>query len=129
MRPKLIIVGGGASALMLASEIDSNKYDVSLYELNKAMGRKLLVAGDGGLNITHSEAPIDFIKRYTPSYFLEQAFHCFSNHDLINWLHQQGLETFVGTSKRVFPKKGIKPIEVLNLFTKKIENNKVRVFF
>ncbi len=129
MRPKLIIVGGGASALMLASEIDTKKYEVSLFESNKTLGRKFLVAGDGGLNLTHSEIASEFIKRYTPSDFLKEAFQFFSNHDLINWFHHNGIETFVGSSKRVFPKKGIKPIEVLKMFSKKIENNKVNVFF
>jgi len=129
LKQTVAIVGGGACALMLAAELNSEKYHVHLFEHNKTLGRKFLVAGDGGLNLTHSESPQNFIKRYTPFDFLSQAFNHFTNTDLITWLHQAGVETFTGTSKRVFPKKGIKPIEVLNVFLNKIKNKKVKIHF
>lgn len=114
---------------MLACELDPNKFTVNIYEKNSALGRKFLVAGDGGLNLTHSESEENFINRYTPSYFLKDAFHHFSNKDLINWLAAKGLETFVGSSGRIFPKKTIKPIDVLNIFEKAIKNNNVKINF
>ena len=129
MKKTVSIIGGGASALMLGCELDPNKYAVNIYEKNSALGRKFLVAGDGGLNLTHSENEEIFINRYTPSYFLNDAFHHFSNKDLIKWLAAKGLETFVGSSGRVFPKKTIKPIDVLNIFENVIKNNKVKINF
>ncbi len=114
MKKSVAIIGGGASALMLAAQLDETKYSVTLYERNAAVGRKLLVAGDGGFNLTHSEDIEQFIERYTPVSFLEKSIRSFSNNDLRNWLKSIGIETYVGTSKRVFPVKGIKPIEVLN---------------
>ncbi len=121
------IIGGGASALMFACSIDTGKYDVTLYEKNKTLGRKFLVAGDGGLNLTHSENSDQFSKRYTPFDFLLPSLNHFSNIDFINWLESIGIQTFVGTSKRVFPKKGIKPIDVLNTIIAKITDNNVTI--
>ena len=73
------IIGGGASALMFACSIDTGKYDVTLYEKNKTLGRKFLVAGDGGLNLTHSENSDQFSKRYTPFDFVLPSLNHFSN--------------------------------------------------
>ncbi len=128
MKRKISIVGGGSCALLLGCELDPEKFDVSIYEKNSALGRKFLVAGEGGLNLTHSENETNFIKRYTPFEFLEQAFTSFSNKDLINWLTALGVETYVGSSGRVFPVKGIKPIEVLNCILDKIKKNKVDIY-
>src|SRR5690349_14893284 len=99
---------------MLACELDPKKFEVSVFEKNTAAARKFLVAGQGGLNITHSESPEKFIKRYTPEQFLKKAFFHFSNTDLIKWLNEKGIRTFVGSSGRVFPSEKLKPVEVLN---------------
>lgn len=121
------IIGGGASALMFACCIDTKKYDVTLFEKNKTLGRKFLVAGDGGLNLTHSENSAQFLNRYIPNDFILPSLEQFSNRDFINWLKSIGVETFVGTSKRVFPKKGVKPIDVLSLIIDKIKQNNVKI--
>lgn len=114
MKKQIAIIGGGAAALMLAAHLDEKKFDVVIYEKNATLGRKFLVAGDGGFNLTHSETIDSFISRYTPSDFFEPIISQFSNSDLIDWLKAIGIDTFVGTSKRVYPTKGIKPISVLN---------------
>ncbi|MGV6861510.1 MAG: NAD(P)/FAD-dependent oxidoreductase [Putridiphycobacter sp.] len=116
------VIGGGPSAMALASFIDKKQYNVTLYEKNTALGRKFLVAGKGGFNLTHSEPFTPFIQRYSPSDFLQPALLKFNNLDLQNWLDTIGVPTFIGSSKRVYPKKGIKPIQVL----KAIENELVR---
>lgn len=121
------IIGGGASALMFACSIDTSKYNVTLFEKNKTLGRKFLVAGDGGLNLTHSENSAQFVKRYIPNDFILAALEQFSNRDFINWLSSIGVETFVGTSKRVFPKKGMKPIDVLSLIIERIKRKNVNI--
>lgn len=128
MKKKIAIVGGGACALILACELDPQKFEVSVYEKNSALGRKFLVAGEGGLNLTYSENEANFISRYTPSFFLENAFSYFSNKGLVNWINELGVETYVGSSGRVFPKEGIKPIEVLNKILEKIKKNKTSLY-
>jgi len=129
LKKTISIIGGGASALILAGELDPKKYSVSIFEKNSALGRKFLVAGDGGLNLTHSENERDFISRYTPNDFLKKTFSHFSNKDLIAWMNDLGIETFVGTSGRVFPKKGIKPIDVLKAMEEKLKHQSVKINF
>ncbi|HXC04487.1 MAG TPA: TIGR03862 family flavoprotein, partial [Bacteroidia bacterium] len=101
------------------------QYEVNLYEQNAAPARKFLVAGQGGFNLTHSETPDLFLNRYIPASFLEQAFHSFNNEHLRTWLNELGIPTYIGSSKRVFPEKGIKPIEVLNAFLNRLQENGV----
>lgn len=110
----IALIGGGPAALMLAAQIDVTKYHVTLFEKNKALARKFLVAGEGGLNLTYSTGMTDLINQYVPSGFIAPIIHQFSNEDLIKWLHEIGVATYIGSSNRVFPERGIKPIEVLN---------------
>ena len=129
MKKKVIILGGGSCALFLAAELDDAKYAVSIYEKNSALGRKFLVAGDGGLNLTHSEAEKDFMLRYTPSGFLEKHFQRFSNQTFINWLNENGIATYIGSSSRVFPKRGTKPVDVLNKIIDILKEKKVSIHY
>jgi hypothetical protein len=127
--PKIVIIGGGPSALIFASMIDTSRYEVHLYEQNNTLGRKFLVAGKGGFNLTHSEEIDKMIERYTPKYFLEKSLVQFSNNDLIKWLQFVDIETFIGSSKRVFPISSIKPIKVLKAIENQIKNNNVHLHF
>lgn len=127
MKKSISIIGGGASALVLASELDSSQFDIHVYEKNTALGRKFLVAGEGGLNFTHSEDKNQFINRYTPFDFLQKAFLNYSNTRYIEWMNALEIETYVGTSGRSFPKRGIKPIQVLEKILNKIRQNKVQI--
>lgn len=121
-------MGGGTCALMLGSSLDPEKFEVAIYEKNTAPARKFLVAGDGGLNLTHSEDPAIFITRYTPCSFLSNAFTYFSNLDLRHWLASAGIDTYVGSSGRVFPEKGIKPVTALNSLLSLLRNNGAKVY-
>lgn len=114
MRKSVAIIGGGPAAILLSAFLDEKKYTITIYEKNKTLGRKFLVAGKGGFNLTHSEPINDFIERYTPPSFLKEALTAFSNQDLRDWLNSISIPTFIGSSKRIYPEKGIKPIEVLN---------------
>lgn len=125
----IAIVGGGAAALMLACELDTSKYDVTIYERNTALGRKFLVAGQGGFNLTHSESIDTFIERYRPSEFMEPSLRFFNNEGTRTWFSTIGIETYVGTSKRVFPVKGIKPIDVLKAIEKKLKDNTISILY
>lgn len=127
MKKTIAIIGGGPSSFLLAAFLDIEKFNITIYEKNKTAGRKFLVAGKGGFNITHSE-PMDLlIKRYTPTDFLEKTLLGFTNKDFRNWLEQIGIPTFIGSSKRVYPKEGIKPIEVLNAMLKNLTKKGVKI--
>lgn len=127
MKKTIALIGSGPSALLLAAMLDQNKFNVTIYERNAAPARKFLVAGDGGFNLTHSEEINLFISRYTPSKFLESSIRSFTNTDLCNWLKSIGIETYIGSSKRIFPVKGIKPIDVLNAIVGELKNKNVQL--
>lgn len=127
MKKSIAIIGGGPAALMLAAQLDENKFDVTIYERNSAVGRKFLVAGDGGFNLTHSEELEKFIQRYTPVDFFKPIISSFTNDNLRDWLKSIGIETFVGSSKRVFPLEGIKPIDVLNAILNELKRKNVQI--
>ncbi len=126
-KKSVAIFGSGPAALMLAATLNEKLLDVTIYEKNFALARKFLVAGDGGFNVTHSEEIENFITRYTPPSFLEKSIQSFTNVDLVNWLKQIGIETYVGSSKRIFPIKGIKPIDVLNAILNELKNKNVQL--
>jgi predicted flavoprotein YhiN len=126
---KISVIGGGASSLLLAALLKPTKFEISIFEKNSALGRKFLVAGDGGFNLTHSEEIKEFVNRYHPSKFIAPSIKKFSNEDFRNYLKSIGIETYVGSSKRVFPLKEIKPIQVLNAFETELKKNNVQLFF
>lgn len=119
-KKSIAIIGGGASALSLASFLDGDLFDVTIYEKNKTLGRKFLVAGKGGFNLTHSESIENMEGKYSPQEFLNEALVVFDNEQFRDWLKTIGIPTYVGSSKRVFPEKGIKPIEVLSAIKESI---------
>jgi uncharacterized flavoprotein (TIGR03862 family) len=98
------IIGGGPAGLMAAEVLSGHGIQVDLYDAMPSLGRKFLMAGKGGLNLTHSE-PIDaFLARYgerRPQ--LEPLIAAFGPDDLRAWAAGLGVDTFVGTSGRVFP--------------------------
>lgn len=120
-KKSIVIIGGGPSAMMLACTLDNTKYNVTIVEKGKAIGKKFLVAGKGGFNLTHSEDILEMIKRYEGPQFLKEALTSFTNEDFRQWLGDIGINTYVGSSKRVFPVKGIKPVEVLQAIKKEME--------
>ncbi|MFT6149723.1 MAG: putative flavoprotein (TIGR03862 family) [Saprospiraceae bacterium] len=129
MKKSVAIVGGGTAGLFLAAFLDADLFEVTIFEKKASFGRKFLVAGDGGFNLTHSENIENFKERYTPSDFLMAALNHFTNSDLRAFLVSIGIPTFVGSSKRVFPEKGIKPIEVLKALKRYLIAKKVNFKF
>ncbi len=125
---KLTIIGGGASAMMFAANIDSKKYQVTLCEKNKSLGRKfLLAASKGGLNITFNTSLDKLIEKYYPSEFMEKPLRTYSNSDLIEWFEKIKIKTFVGSSNRVFVDLKQKPIDILRKITRLIEDKNVTI--
>jgi uncharacterized flavoprotein (TIGR03862 family) len=119
---KIGIVGTGPAALMAGSQYLLQGFEVSFYEHKKAPARKFLVAGHGGFNLTHSEPKSDFLARYD----CEEIRKCVSEFDseaLISWLNLIGIETYIGSTGKIFPIKGIKPIDVLNAWLTWLKNN------
>lgn len=127
MKKQIAIIGGGPSAFLLAAFLDTEKFKVTIYEKNKTAGRKFLVAGKGGFNLTHSEAIDQLINRYTPHSVLKDALLEFTNSDFRNWLNKIGIPTFIGSSKRVYPDPGIKPIQVLNTILQHLKDRNITI--
>lgn len=123
---KVTIIGGGSAALMLAAQLDETKYQVTLFEQKKAVGRKFLVAGEGGLNLTYHSSVEELVSHYVPSDLLDPVIRQFSNKDLMLWFNDIGVATFIGSSDRVFPDLNFKPIEVLNKIVKHISKKGVQ---
>ena len=100
-----IIVGAGPAGLAAAELLASEGWAVTIHERMPNPARKFLLAGRGGLNLTHSE-PLDaFLTRYGAARSkLEPAIKAFTPADLRAWCESLGIETFVGSSGRVFPK-------------------------
>jgi len=98
------IVGGGPAGLMAAEVLALAGVRVDLYDAMPSVGRKFLLAGVGGMNITHSEPYPAFISRYAErSGEIAALLQGFDADGLREWIHGLGITTFVGTSGRVFP--------------------------
>ncbi|HEY5269713.1 MAG TPA: TIGR03862 family flavoprotein [Anaerolineales bacterium] len=98
------VIGGGPAGLMAAEVLIQGGVRVDLYDSMPSVGRKFLVAGKGGLNLTHAESREKFISRYGKRRAqLEPLLDKFGPEELRSWVHELGIATFVGTSGRVFP--------------------------
>ncbi|AWN38308.1 TIGR03862 family flavoprotein [Methylobacterium radiodurans] len=100
----LAVVGGGPAGLAAAERLAEAGHTVTVYERMPSVARRLLIAGRGGLNLTHSEALPDFLARYHPAGSLEPAIRAFPPEALRAWCEGLGQPTFVGSSGRVFPR-------------------------
>ena len=99
------VIGAGPAGLMAAEVLAQGGAGVTVYDAMPSVGRKFLMAGRGGLNLTHSEALPEFLVRYreaTP--YLEAAIRAFPPEALRQWSEALGQPTFTGSSGRVFPK-------------------------
>lgn len=117
----IAIIGGGPGGLMAAEKLAEAGHAVTVFDRKASFGRKFLMAGRGGLNLTHSE-PLDaFLDRYGAARpFLEQAIRNFPPESLRAWSAGLGQETFVGSSGRVFPKE-MKASPLLRAWLQRLE--------
>lgn len=98
------VIGGGPAGLMAAEALAAGGARVAVYDAMPSVGRKFLMAGKGGMNLTHSESSEQFLSRYsTRREFVEPWLKRFDATALREWVHDLGIETFVGSSGRVFP--------------------------
>ncbi|MGF6774474.1 putative flavoprotein (TIGR03862 family) [Paraburkholderia sp. GAS199] len=98
------VIGGGPAGLMAAEALAQQGVQVDVYDAMPSVGRKFLMAGKGGMNITHSESLEPFLDRYgarRPQ--IEPLLAVFGPDALRSWLQALGIDTFVGSSGRVFP--------------------------
>jgi uncharacterized flavoprotein (TIGR03862 family) len=101
----IAVIGGGPAGLMAAGVLAEGGIQVDLYDAMPSVGRKFLLAGVGGLNITHSEPFDTFLSRYgTRAAAIQPLLEAFPPAALREWIHGLGVETFVGSSGRVFPR-------------------------
>ena len=99
------MIGGGPAGLMAAETLAAGGARVHLYDALPSVGRKFLLAGRGGLNLTHSDPPATFRTRYgSAEAALAPALQSLDADTLRAWAAGLGIETFVGTSGRVFPR-------------------------
>jgi len=98
------VIGGGPAGLMAAEVLIQGGARVDLYDAMPTVGRKFLMAGKGGMNITHAEPAEAFLSRYGARRAqIKPLLDAFGPEALREWVHGLGITTFVGTSGRVFP--------------------------
>ncbi|WP_425280306.1 NAD(P)/FAD-dependent oxidoreductase [Methyloferula stellata] len=120
------MIGGGPAGLMAAETIARAGVAVTLFERMPSVGRKLLMAGRGGLNLTHSEPVAHFPARYGgAAHWMDALLEAFPPSALIEWCEGLGQATFIGSSGRVFPK-AMKASPLLRAWLQRLEGMGVR---
>jgi uncharacterized flavoprotein (TIGR03862 family) len=123
----VVVIGGGPAGLMAAEVISSAGIRVDLYDAMPSVGRKFLLAGIGGLNLTHSEPAEQFIARYGASAeFIAPLLQSFDATAVRAWARELGIETFVGSSGRVFPRE-MKAAPLLRNWLRRLRGNGVQI--
>lgn len=121
------IIGGGPAGLMAAEVLAEAGLKVQVFDAMPSMGRKFLLAGVGGMNITHAEPFEPFVKRYRArAENLQPLLARFGAQALREWIHGLGIETFVGSSSRVFPT-DMKAAPLLRAWLKRLREQGVQL--
>jgi len=119
------IIGGGPAGLMAAEVLSQAGIKVDLYDGMPSVGRKFLLAGVGGMNITHSEAYPAFLSRYAErAPQIAPLLRGFGAEALCQWIQDLGIDTFVGSSGRVFPT-DMKAAPLLRAWLKRLRDSGV----
>lgn len=124
---RVAIIGGGPAGLMAAEVLGQAGVSVDLYDAMPSVGRKFLLAGVGGMNITHAEDYSAFVSRYGErAGELRPLLDAFTPAALREWIHGLGIDTFVGSSGRVFPT-DMKAAPLLRAWLKRLRENGVHI--
>lgn len=125
--PSAVVVGGGPAGLMAAEALLAAGIGVDLYEAAPSVGRKILIAGKGGLNLTHSEPWPEFLSRYGKRQAEVAAWLTdFDPTALRRWVSGLGIDTIVGSSGRVFPA-DFKAAPLLRGWLRRLRGNGLRL--
>lgn len=125
--PHVAIIGGGPAGLMAAEVLAQAGVKVELFDGMPSVGRKFLLAGVGGMNITHAEPTADFLCRYGARRAeLAALLATFGAEQLREWIHGLGIDTFVGSSGRVFPT-DMKAAPLLRAWLKRLREHGVSI--
>lgn len=121
----IAIIGGGPAGLMAAEIASKAGHTVTVYDRMPTLGRKFLMAGRGGLNLTHSEPLEKFLTRYgNAQAHMTPYISAYTPADLMAWCEKLGQEIFTGTSGRVFPK-AFKASPLLRAWLQRLSDSKV----
>ncbi len=127
MAAPVCIIGGGPAGLMAGEVLAQAGHSVQLFNAMPSLGRKFLLAGIGGLNITHSEDKTTFMQRYSAQTdWVERWLTQFDAEAVRHWVHGLGIETFVGSSGRVFPKE-MKAAPLLRAWLQRLRSLGVKI--
>lgn len=129
MPKSIVIVGAGPAGLMAAERLSAAGLAVTIYERMPTAARKFLMAGRGGLNLTHSE-PLDvFMTRYREAQSaLSPLIEAFSPSDLRAWCEGLGQDTYIGSSGRVFPR-AMKASPLLRAWLARLQQQGVTIHY
>ncbi len=123
--PLAVVIGAGPAGLMAAEALAQAGLAVQVFDAMPSVGRKFLLAGVGGMNITHSEAYPQFVARYAERQGeIDALLRDFDADALCQWIHGLGIDTFVGTSGRVFPT-DMKAAPLLRAWLKRLRDSGV----
>ena len=123
----IAVIGAGPAGLIAAEVLAQGGAAVTVYDAMPSAGRKFLMAGRGGLNLTHSEPLPAFLARYREAMpHLAAAIEAFPPQALRDWSEALGQETFVGSSGRVFPK-AFKASPLLRAWLRRLDSMGVKL--
>lgn len=101
---QVAVIGAGPAGLMAAEALAAEGLSVCVYDAMPSFGRKFLMAGKSGLNITHAEQPARFLGRYPDAEpRLHASIEAFGNTEIVNWMEGLGISAFTGSTGRIFP--------------------------
>ncbi|MFT7475192.1 MAG: putative flavoprotein (TIGR03862 family) [Verrucomicrobiales bacterium] len=119
---RVVVVGAGPGGLMAAEVLATAGHEVAVYDQRRSPARKFVLAGRGGLNITHNEPLDEFLRRYGPDQDrLEPAIRSFPPNELRAWCAGLGHDTFEGSSGRVFPEE-FRAVPLLRSWLRRLES-------
>ena len=125
---RVAVIGAGAAGLMAAEVLSQAGVMVDVYEHKPSAARKILMAGKGGLNITHSEPFAALLGRYDQSDWLQPMLEVFDATAIVDWMAGLGVVSYVGTSGRVFPAE-MKAAPLVRAWLARLKSDGVQFFY
>ncbi len=125
---RVAIIGAGPAGLMAATVLAQAGVRVQVFEHKASAGRKFLMAGKGGLNISHSEPLLQFLARYTPAKHMQPFLELFNAEHVRRWMKSLGIDSYIGSSGRIFPT-DMKAAPLLRQWLIQLKQQQVEFFY